>query len=556
MPTVADLVKKARKLARNDEPDAVTILAALQDAEAIAVSARDWHKVGQGFEDYLADGEAARRCLERSIDEQSSDEINVWTYKILARICCEHLEDLGKAREVLQRLEGDIERLERRHTYYLCEAAGCYSELLQDTEKTRVLLKRALTYVTPIDRQAVDDLCDVARAYWEAASQARSPKAASERDVSDWWHLANVYRDMDKETDVERCLNEGLSLAASVPDFLTLASAWESHFHARCDGFIRATKSARDCAQQTQEWLEIAQVYFEAEKPHKLLPCLEQGLAVAKGEEDRRLVADGFRTLLFDKKRADSIAPSGFRPTAIAHQRQELEGFAGEPALLFDNLQAKMTQAMLEDIADADRGNERQQHLIQLQEICETGTIPQPLRSEPQEVLSLISYTEGDEVDHVQRAFVCTVLCIDFCGEDGCCDGHQQTFAALLESCLLFGDEAMDGFVGLMVAAVEGAMHWDESYLFALYGLFLGLIERNPQDERLVSLAEKLETTEPEFGVGGYPRPEHGWLLRTTFFDGRHTLWRELSQRILGAAVQRDPSLTHLARIWGRLNKV
>ena len=98
-------------------------------------------------------------------------------------------------------------------------------------------------------------------------------------------------------------------------------------------------------------------------------------------------------------------------------------------------------------------------------------------------------------------------------------------------------------------------MDWDEAYLFALYGLFLGLVERNPQDERLVSLAEKLETTEPEFGESGYSRPQYGWLLRTTFFDGRHTLWRELSQRILGEAVQRDPSLEHLARIWGRLNE-
>jgi tetratricopeptide (TPR) repeat protein len=570
MTTVRDLVQKAWRLARDEENHTAEILQHLQAAEEIAVDPRDWRDVGEAYAEYLCDGDRARASLERALTAQDADDVDPWTYHALASVYAELLTDKTATRDVLARAERAIlESRPRRRTGHLCRLAGWTVAFLDEQDDARRLLQEAESWAND-----THSLCEIASAAWEhlrdealartvleravnhTREQLQSPEGS--RDISDWWPIANTYKEIGDEAAVQRCLEEGHTSSVSVEEFLAVAQAWASNFEGSSPGFERAMMAAQGLAQDTSEWWDIAETWFETEQLSGILECLEQGLAVAADDKDRRKVADGFRTFLKDKARADSIAPSGFRPEHIAHQRQKLDGFTADPTGLFDVLRTQMTEEMLQDIAGADYGNDYEQNLVHLNDICTSGTIPNPLSGDLLEVLQLKHWGTGDEVNHVQRAFVCTVLGIEFCGAECGSDGHQSVFPVLIESCLALGDPAMACLDGLMIAAVEGALDFDSSYLFALYGLFLARVAQDPSDERLVALAETLEATEPQFGGEGdepdYPKPEHGWLLRTTFFDQRHDLWRDLGQRILGHAVQQNPSLSHLARIWDQLD--
>ena len=176
--------------------------------------------------------------------------------------------------------------------------------------------------------------------------------------------------------------------------------------------------------------------------------------------------------------------------------------------------------------------------------------MPYPLPWHPREVLELVRWDEGDDIDHARRAFVCAVLCIDAAGPEYS-DGTGQTLAIALESCLVLGREFVEAYVDLTAALVQGQEDHDERALFGLFALLLAQAWIDPSDPRLRQVVSRLETLEAEHSANGYECPEDGWLLGTTFFNQRHSLWRELSARILGG--ERAAGFEHLDRVHARI---
>jgi hypothetical protein len=109
--------------------------------------------------------------------------------------------------------------------------------------------------------------------------------------------------------------------------------------------------------------------------------------------------------------------------------------------------------------------------------------------------------------------------------------------AALVESCIALGPEAVDGMIALFAALDDD--------LFAILGLVLGAAWRDPSDPRIRVQIARLKLLEPRsFTHRGVPAG--GWLWRTSNFDMRYELWRSLARGLLVT-----PNLRELAELLG-----
>jgi hypothetical protein len=203
-----------------------------------------------------------------------------------------------------------------------------------------------------------------------------------------------------------------------------------------------------------------------------------------------------------------------------------------------------MDQQRIEEVAAGDYGMDFDQHLEALEGIRTTGSIPQPLDWFPLETLQLARWLEGRDIDHVTRAFVCTVLCIDDAGVASRNWGNESTIAVLLESCLVLGIEAVDGLIALLAAMSDA---YGDTYMrsFSELALLLAAAWRDPGDPRLPLIVERLIRDEPRRRETATMVFE-GWLLGVTNFDQRHGVWRALIRWVLGPPASGFP---HLARV-------
>ena len=84
-----------------------------------------------------------------------------------------------------------------------------------------------------------------------------------------------------------------------------------------------------------------------------------------------------------------------------------MPGFESNPNNLFRFLHAQLTPEILDSIANADRGFDYDDHLIQLKEIQNSSLLPIPIDPYLGEVLSLCRWSAGKKVNHLRRAFAC-----------------------------------------------------------------------------------------------------------------------------------------------------
>lgn len=461
---------------------------------------------------------------------------------------------------------------ERRHVVrHLCELAGLFDELLDDPEEARSCLEEALDRAT-----GIDDFITLAQAHADRRGGRRTAEGFIERamdlarrshvgpdselDAYAFWRVATLQRYVLSDPAGGRStLAEGLELCRSVDEVLVIARACHAVFSSGLD-YRRTLDTARRLAKSSEEWVAIAEACFDLanseseaalkqERP-AIEQALQRGLDLASNDRDRATVATGFRALLDDPERADSILPSGLLASEIVQPLWTLAGWTADPARLLDLLRPRVDRHMLRTLAQADYGTDEARHLSALVAIWESGRVPHPLPWHPREVLELVRWDEGDDTNHARRAFACAVLCIDAAGPEYS-DGTGQTLAIALDSCLVLGREFVQAYVELAVALIQGQEDHDERALFGLFGLLLAQAWLDPSDPRLPGLVTRLEALEAEHAVGGYARPEEGWLLGTTDFNQRHELWRQLSARILGGGSA--AGLEHLVRVQARL---
>ncbi len=451
----------------------------------------------------------------------------------------------------------------------LCELAELFDELLGDDEQARSCLESALEGASePADFVRLADVYAErpggrATARQLIARSVDAARASAELDPHVFWSIANLQRHtLDDAEGARQTLTTGLELCRSVDQVLTIARAWHASFPGR-PGYRRALDAAAGLATDSEHWVALADVVFDgataergADKPAidpqrtQILEALEAGLALASDDAEKRAVATGFRALLGDSERADAISPSGLLASEIAQPLWTLEGWTADPARLLDLLRPQLDRPVLRGIAQADYGSEEPRHLSALLAIWESGLVPYPLPWHPREVLELVRWDEGDDVDHLRRAFACTVLCVEATGPDYR-DGMGQTIAVALESCRVLGREAVEAYEELTAALIQAHEDCAEGALFGLLGLLLARASLDPADPRLPGLVARIESLEIEHAGDDYARPEHGWLLGTTYFDQRHALWRQLSEDILGG--EAAAGFEHLARVRARL---
>lgn len=215
---------------------------------------------------------------------------------------------------------------------------------------------------------------------------------------------------------------------------------------------------------------------------------------------------------------------------------RELAGWPLSASALFDRLNDQITREQLLQIASSDPFGAHL-HFPILVRIRLSGRVPAKLAFDPGEALRLTRWGDGPDVDHLVRAWCCTLLVI---APDGSNDDLVTVAAHLAESCLALG--------GDLPQLAEQLLAWravtedpDSVRQFgkdggcadpvALLALLLLRAATNPADTRLVGLAQTLADT----FAGPLPRP-----------------WRHLIDTILTPLRPVHPDLDRLAGAFSR----
>jgi hypothetical protein len=205
--------------------------------------------------------------------------------------------------------------------------------------------------------------------------------------------------------------------------------------------------------------------------------------------------------------------------------RRDGWGFRPDPARLFDHLRARITPAQLREIARNDYGYREEESFAALSEIAATGRIPTPIEFHIRENLGLSRWGDGPRVDHVERAFACTLLCLVGSAGFG---GDDESMSVLLDSCIVLGADAVDGMLALFAAMDDN--------VFIQLGIVLGAAWRDPSDPRIVQAIARLDAIDRSLGPVHWPG---GFVFGRSNFDQRYDLWRSLAQAILDHPIPR-----------------
>jgi hypothetical protein len=193
---------------------------------------------------------------------------------------------------------------------------------------------------------------------------------------------------------------------------------------------------------------------------------------------------------------------------------------------LLSEISKHITDDMLEEIALADYGQDKEQHLAPLRKLRETGTFVEPIYWYPCEVLELISYSVPEDPlwkpgglgirGHWMRAFASTALLRALGPPWEYGSGASYTLIKLIYSLRALPVDLTSAAVRMLAwlmlhSDLEGA---DERVIYYGVGLLWLTLHRNPPppDRDLVDLSEWIVRRESELAKrlsGGFDR----WLL-------------------------------------------
>ena len=517
---------------------------ALDEATAQASSCSDWralldtlakHHLGQ--RERLVD--AANRTLEAAVTETA-----VWGFNDVARVRARLLDDEAGARAAMQ---AGVQRFTERpvQPYEWALLARGFAEALDDAAS----VQRCLDAGRDLARAqgSVDGLCSMATATAKLADHRAALALAAEAEalaagaVQPAWTLANTWRALDDPAAAARLLAAARVRAATAKEALHVAQACASHGDE--DGVERALARAEGLAQTAAEWLEVAEVSFDAHQEPTLRRALDRAAALAGDDAQRSQIAAGYHRWLHDDEAADRLGPRGVRPEALRKAVRRLDGWQSSASGLLDWLRPRMTREHLEGIADADYGNGDEKSLAALLDICATGLVPRSLDWHPREVLELTRWSSGEHVNHLVRAFCCTLL---YLSTDD--DVHECTAPILVESSLALGPEARGLAEQLFVWRCETICPGDEdeddegAEPAALLLLAILAAAADPGDPRLDALVRML-VDHPE----GTPRH----LIDLMEGSIRAELWADLRTHILVPARADHPPIETLLALLG-----
>jgi hypothetical protein len=559
--TIPDWLSHASAATDPGEMDRCVVAATAQ-----AASSYDWRTLLRGLADL---GGAARSRLAEAADrtlEHAERERDVWCFRDVATVRKTHLDDELGARAALETCARVFEEP-------ATDALGPAAELLGQQEFARgyewVLLGegflQTLNDMAGMSRCLergrdraraqgnADDMCSIATAWAKhvdrdaGAALLADAEAMAKNETANPWTLANAWRSLDDQEGVRRVLDRALQKANSFDDALHVAHAWASH--GAVDETRAALARAEELATTASDWLEIAESAFDAHlEDGSLRRAVERADALADDDESRSRVSSAYHHWLHDDEAAARIGPRGLRPEALRPRVRELAGWETSASGLFDWLRARATLDVLTHIATADYATSVEKHLAALVDICGTGLIPKHLEWEPHEVLALTRWSVGEEVDHVERALSCTLLCL--APRD--LDELVTNGPILAESCLALGNEPShlaERFFAWRSETEDSAPEPGEDdddgpeQAFALLLLFLLRSATMPTDPRLSPLADMIvehATYKPETLAE--------WIRDSM----KAELWDDLFDRILEPLRGPHPHVARLLRALGR----
>ncbi|MCA9660109.1 MAG: hypothetical protein KC486_17325 [Myxococcales bacterium] len=555
-PTIYDWMERARAATGEAR------LEALAQAEAAAEDEHEWRDVAKSYREAGATA-PARRCLLRAA---AADPLQVWCFRDLATLHRDDLGDPDGALAALAECEANLDAAESVPGYRWRQLAELYREFGADDGAVRRVLDGGLARARTLDDRlsAATGFArllgdpDRARALVEEVER----RATDAGEVRGWWTIANTYSGaLDDEAGARRSIERGLALAVDTGGCVTMANAWGSHAGDRPLRLACLDKAA-SLAKGVDDWLAIAEAHHEhTGDGDACRRCLDRVAEDPDADANqRRRAAHGYRHWLGDPEAADRLSPRGKTPGELAPQLRALPGWSSDPGALLDWLRPRLTPEIIASIAAADYGFGRDDNLAALADIRETGLLPIPLGSQLHEVCALCRWADGERVDHVERAFACMMLCLDYVSESGFTDDLVSTIPQLLESCLELGAEPTRALVGLLVWLVEREEPEEDpddegSYVLAdLHALLLAAASLDPGDPRLVELARSIVAIEASLSRGSYLfEPARGWLNRV-LCGIRDDKWRQVTRRVLeplraDAEADAEKKYTHLVAI-------
>jgi hypothetical protein len=213
---------------------------------------------------------------------------------------------------------------------------------------------------------------------------------------------------------------------------------------------------------------------------------VDRAAAVVADDVWRERVATAYHRWLGDTAAADRLGPRGVAPSALRVVLRSLPGWSATPAPLFDFLRARVSTEVLAHISTADYGENEEDNLAALVDIWTTGLVPRQLPWIPHEVLALRRWAGGDDVDHVERAWCCTLLALD--GED-----LDSVAAGLVDSCLALG---VPSLAEHFLAWIWSTSDWPP--VSGLFALLLLRAAQDPADPRIDTLVTMIREQPPD----------------------------------------------------------
>jgi hypothetical protein len=543
MSTLGDLVRRA-DAAPIDERRAL-----LDEAELVARDSHEWCLIAISRAS-LPDRDGALRCLTTARELGGTD---VAAFRFAARIHHQLLDDVAGAQVTLA--AGSAALLGDRST-----SSSAWRRLaegwreLGDLDTARHYLEHGRAFA-----RDAEELCDIAEAYVRIADRETAQALVHEAETrGGWWAVANVVlRWFDDPDRARASLERGLREAGSVDDVVSITKAFV-YIDAEPEDLDRCLAMAEPHASSVGDWIDLAWAHhvivFDADEAHR---CLVRAAQIATTDTDRHRIAYARHTWSLDAidgiPTTDDLPPFELRPAAFVRRAGRSSGWDRDPERLFDWLRGQLDRSRLERVAALDDGYRVEDNLAELDRIRSSGLVPHPLTWRAQQVCELERWTSRS-VDHVARAFACTVLCLDEAGPCSRTEGNESTLGVLLESCIELGAEAVSGLTSLLAAMADAYPHTVRTSmpLFTELTLALAAAWLDPSDPRIESLVARLiedERRDRELATGWRPdRPSDGWLLDLTHFAQGNELLRALATRILDRPIAAVPNLIDLLR--------
>jgi hypothetical protein len=348
----------------------------------------------------------------------------------------------------------------------------------------------------------------------------------------DWSRLANAWRYAFADLDAARRVLAAATRATPLGELGELASFRADLFDDEDDDDDPLEYGAT-IARTAEDWAALGVACMDVRRDwERADEHLRRALELAATDDQRAAIerevhrAENLLARDDGDEGARQLAPEQLLP------RRDSHGWRCDPRRLLAWLTAQLTDEQLVRIADNDYGYRSDESLAVLQGIRATGTIPTPMFFHVRENFELARWTRGHHTDHVERAFACTMLCVLGPGAMG---GETESMAALVESCIALGTEAVDGMIELFAAMPEDP--------FIVLGIILGAAWRDHTDPRLPAQIRRLIAIERPYR---YTPKQTGFLWRTSNFDQRYYLWQDIAREVLDR-----PHLRELAAMLG-----